>query len=388
MLILLSSIILLSIVIIYVIINNISKPKPTTTSLKLSPEVLAGLKPVEKFSNFNIKTFFPFNFNRELFQGSPPITIPSLNQYNCTQNQKLDENGCRLSLCKFNGKSELSIIYNNLTIPKNQFMFVYEMIYYVECIIKNYFQFIDYELLNTTVKNVMGLNINELQIFEKSCIFKVIYFFTADIIQKCRKNNSFKYFNMFFYLMMTSVYVPDTYTASYNIDDFNNRDILSVTVMDQTNTPPINMKMNKLGDHFNDYMNSDMSDANLKSFTCIINVSEMGGSCSSQQTIPAVTSDELKDINTLLQYLITYNLNKYSKQNTESSIPSIIQNLLIRYGIILNNICDGGMYAAFDGSLAQNRFVKTDNNISESDLFKRELTSYINIRLPKYMNIV
>ena len=249
MLIVLLTIVLLSIIVALVILNKTNQLSSSTTETpkSLTPAQMAGLsqtivKPTttsklsENFSNINIKSFFPFirelfsDSNTESFQSStlnaPTLNPSTLKPSNCTSNEKLDGNGCRLSLCNINGKSEPSILINGtLSVPKYQFMFVHEVIYYIECVIKNYFQFIDYEALNTTVKNIMNVNINELPIFEKSCVFTVI-FFSSLYLYKYIPINIIKFFNMFYYILMTSAIIPNTYTTSGIIRNVNTRCII------------------------------------------------------------------------------------------------------------------------------------------------------------------
>ena len=176
---------------------------------------------------------------------------------------------------------------------------------------------------------------------------------------------------------MASAIIPNIYTTSYDVNLFDNRNILQISVIDptQSQAPVATItSQDMIGSIYtNEFKNCqftiDMGEISIK-----INTS-----------VPTISTDTISliDINNTLQILVSYNLNKFSKNITTSSssidLPVNIKSYLTQLlkidktrSNIVDVICMGGFHRNYDSDT----YTKNDNNLSESELINRELLFY------------
>ena len=135
----------------------------------------------------------------------------------------------------------------------------------------------------------------------------------------------------------------------------------------------------------------------FNNFQFTIDIGELFSSLmnnNSVPTIPTISTGTISliDINNTLQILVSYNLNKFSKNITTSSssivLPENIKSYLTQLlkieesqSNIVEAICTGGFY----WNISDNQYTKSDNNLSESELINRELLFYKS-KQPLYKN--
>jgi hypothetical protein len=323
--------------------SNIGKK---SESFSNDNNILLNLLNVNKDKIYRKKEEIPIQPN-ELFQNIS--TSPESDCYATI----VDGNGCRLSLCTFNRVKEIANIDGY---PEFPFMTYYQIYDSIECIIKNFFIDVDYDRLNTTVKNLTGLNITQLGIYEKTSLFWFIFMVifslsipNTDYIQSKQKS----LFLLILYYIVTFNSKSNTINQTYDINLLNNSNILHVyltnsNTIDYNNPTIISVNIREDFIPLNDVLNTN-------TYKIIINFSQYN---ETRKDDLGISTDLNQYINSNIKFLLSTSIQvSTSTQEISEKMSAFI--------IYLNNVI-----------FNYGNFKKSDNSLSQSALINRELKEY------------
>jgi len=269
----------------------------------------------------------------------------------------LDSNGCPTSSCTLNGVNDDGTVKMYL---------MYQFTYYIECTIKLFMPYIDYNMLNNTVREITNKNIFECGIFEKSCILNVLTSMSISTYCNIVPDDKFKYILLYFFNMFTSI-LKDICNIFYDKDEFDNNNKLIIYCIYKNKT-------------ITDYKQLGTNERNPGNYGLILNMNDLVTTMGFRSTDKIFqTVDEFNICcNDLVKHSLIRNLKiPFSQNYDEKYITQLISKLGIPNHYTLpgrTNIFSGNSFTIDDNSKSQNVLINEElyENGSRSQITRIE----------------